>query len=123
MISIDSYKVEENVSCIIDLIMEMKGEEIVVLDLRGISSVSDFFILTTGNSNVHIKAIANEIRERMKKEKKVIPWHVEGYEAQKWFLLDYVDIVVHIFDSETRAYYMLEKLWEDAKSQQVETNN
>ncbi len=122
MISIDSYKVEENVSCIIDLIMEMKGEEIVVLDLRGISSVSDFFILTTGNSNVHIKAIANEIRERMKKEKKAIPWHAEGYEAQKWILLDYVDIVVHIFDSETRAYYMLEKLWEDAKSQQVETN-
>ena len=122
MISINSANVEENVARIIDLIMEKKGEEIVVLDLRGISSVSDFFIITTGNSSVHVKAIAGEIREKMKKEKKAIPWHVEGYEAQKWILLDYVDIVVHVFDSDTRSYYMLERLWEDAKSRRVETN-
>ncbi len=122
MISINSIDVEENVACLIDFIMEIKGEDIVVLDLRGISSVSDFFIITTGNSSVHVKAIADEIREKMKKEKKIIPWHAEGYEARKWILLDYVDIVVHIFDSDTRSYYMLEKLWEDAKSRQVETN-
>ena len=122
MISINSINAEENVACMIDLIMEKKGEDIVVLDLRGISSVSDFFIITTGNSCVHVKAIADEIREKMKKEKKSICWHFEGYEARKWILLDYVDIVVHIFDSDTRAYYMLEKLWEDAKSRQVKTN-
>ena len=121
MICINSNDVEENVEHIIEFIMEKKGEDIVVLDLRGISSISDFFIIATGNSGVHVKAIANEINEKMKERKKVIPWHIEGYEAQKWILLDYVDIVVHIFDSDTRSYYTIEKLWEDAKSRHIET--
>ena len=113
---------EKNVESIIELIMEKKGENIVVLDLRNISNISDFFIITTGNSSVHVKAICDEIREIMKKNKKTVPWHIEGYEAQKWILIDYVDIVVHIFDSDTRLYYSIEKLWEDAKSRQIETN-
>ena len=113
---------EKNVESIINLIMEKKGEDIVVLDLRDISSISDFFIITTGNSSVHVKAICDEIREKIKKNNRTIPWHVEGYEAQKWILIDYVDIVVHIFDSDTRLYYSIEKLWEDAKLRQIETN-
>ena len=113
---------EKNVESIVNFIMEKKGEDIVVLDLRDISSVSDFFIITTGNSSVHVKAICDEIREKMKKNNRTIPWHVEGYEAQKWILIDYVDIVVHIFDSDTRLYYSIEKLWEDAKSRQIKTN-
>ena len=121
MISIKFNDVEENVEQIIEHIMEKKGEDIVVLDLRGISSVSDFFIIVTGNSSVHVKAIADEIHEKMKKIKKAIPWHIEGYQAQKWILLDYVDIVVHIFDSDTRLYYTIEKLWEDAKSRHIKT--
>ena len=122
MISNNSEDVEKNVERILSLIQEKKGEDIVVMDLRKITSVSDFFIITTGNSNVHVKAIAEEIREKMKKEKKVIPWHIEGIEAQKWILIDYVDIVVHIFDSDSRLYYSLEKLWEDANSRRIETN-
>ena len=118
----NNNNLEKNVESIINLIMEKKGEDIVVLDLRSISSVSDFFIITTGNSNVHVKAICDEIRDKMKKNNKTVPWHVEGYEAQKWILIDYVDIVVHIFDSDTRLYYSIEKLWEDAKSRQIETN-
>ncbi len=113
---------EKNVESIINLIMEKKGEDIVVLDLRDISSISDFFIITTGNSSVHVKAICDEIREKIKTNNRTIPWHVEGYEALKWILIDYVDIVVHIFDSDTRLYYSIEKLWEDAKSRQIETN-
>ncbi len=103
-------------------IMEKKGTDIVVIDLHGISSISDFFIIATGTSNVHLKAIADEIRDKMKKENGIIPWHIEGYEAQRWVLLDYVDIVVHIFNSETRSYYSLEKLWDDADIQHIETN-
>ena len=122
MISNNSDDVEKNVERIINLIMEKKGEDIVILDLRKITSVADFFIITSGNSNIHVKAIAEEIREKMKKENKTIPWHVEGYEAQKWILIDYVDIVVHIFDYDSRLYYSIEKLWEDAKSRRVETN-
>jgi ribosome-associated protein len=102
--------------------MEKKGEEILVIDLRGVTSISDFFIIATGNSSVHVKAIAEEIFEKMKKVHNSVPWHTEGYEARKWILLDYVDIVVHIFDHDTRSYYSLEKLWEDAPFRQIETN-
>ena len=123
MISKNSEDVEKNVERIISLIQEKKGEDIVVQDLRKITSVSDFFIITTGNSNVHVKAIAEEIREKMKKENKVIPWHIEGIEAQKWILIDYVDIVVHIFDPIARSYYSIEKLWKDAKFRYCETKN
>jgi len=113
---------EKNVEHIINLIMEKKGEEILVIDLRGVTSISDFFIIATGNSSVHVKAIAEEIFEKMKKVHNSVPWHTEGYEARKWILLDYVDIVVHIFDHDTRSYYSLEKLWEDAPFRQIETN-
>ena len=118
----ETAKIKSSVERIIHCIMEKKGEDIVVIDLKGISSISDFFVITTGNSNVHLKAIAEEIREKMKKEENVIPWHVEGYEAQKWILIDYVDIVVHIFDQETRSYFTLEKLWDDAEIQRIETD-
>ena len=122
MISNNSDDVEKNVERITNLIMEKKGEDIVILDLRKITSVADFFIITTGNSSIHVKAIAEEIREKMKKENKTIPWHIEGLQAQKWILIDYVDIVVHVFDYDSRLYYSIEKLWEDAKSRRVETN-
>ena len=117
-----NHDTERNVDRIVDLIMEKKGEDIVVLDLRNITSVSDFFIISTGNSSVQVRAIADEIREKLKKEYSIKPWHVEGYEAQKWILLDYVDIVVHVFDAGTRAYYSIEKLWEDAGFRKIETD-
>lgn len=113
---------ENCVEQIIRYIMENKGEDTVIIDLQGITSISDFFVITTGSSNVHLRAIADEIREKLKKEQNIIPWHVEGYAAQKWILLDYVNIVVHIFNSDTRAYYSLEKLWDDAKIRRIETN-
>ena len=118
----NSDDVEKNVERIIELIMEKKGEDIVVLDVRGITSVSDFLIITTGNSKVHVKAIAEEIREKMKKKYKIVSWHIEGLTARKWILLDYIDIIVHVFDSHARSYYKIEKLWEDAKSRHIETN-
>lgn len=120
MISEKTTEATEHVDKIIDYITDIKGEDVVVLDLRGVSSVSDFFIIATGNSSVHVKAIADEIRRKMKKEHGTSAWHVEGYEAQRWILLDYVDIVVHIFDAETRSYYTIEKLWENARLRHIE---
>ncbi|MCE5250713.1 ribosome silencing factor [bacterium] len=117
-----NHDTEQNVDRIVDLIMEKKGEDIVVLDLRNITSVSDFFIIATGNSSVHVKAIADEVREKLKNNYSIKPWHVEGYEAQKWILLDYVDIVVHVFDAGTRTYYSIEKLWDDAGVRKIETD-
>ena len=120
MIAAENNTTEKDVERIVHHIINKKGEDIIVIDLRGISSVSDFFIIATGTSNVHLKAIADEVCEKMKKEESSIPWHVEGYDARKWILLDYVNIVVHIFDQETRAYYLLEKLWKDAKIRRIE---
>ena len=116
------HTVEATVQRIIQHVMEKKGEDISVIDLRGITSVSDFFILVTGSTGVHLKAIADEVREKMKNEHGINPWHVEGYSAQKWILIDYVDVVVHIFDKVTREYYSLENLWKDAEVSRIETN-
>ena len=118
----DEVTLDKTVERIVYHIMEKKGEDIVVIDLRDVTSISDYFIIATGTSTVQVMAIADEIREKMKKEDQIIPWHVEGYEAQKWILLDFVDVVVHIMDPETRDYYSLEKLWDDAEIQEIETD-
>ena len=122
MISTEQNDTEKRVELIVELIMENKGEEIIVLDLRKITSVTDFFILTTGNSSVQVKAIANGLLEKMKKNYKLLPWHNEGFEAQKWILIDYVDIVVHVFDRESRSFYDIENLWKDAVKKQIKTD-
>ena len=116
-------EVEKSVQRIIHHIQEKKGEDIVIIDLRGISSVADFFILATGSTGVHVKAIADEVKEKLKKENDAQPWHVEGFEAQKWVLIDYVDVVVHVFDNETRKYFRLENLWKDAKITYIENDS
>lgn len=113
---------EQTVDRILELIQSKKGEDIAVLDVRKVTSVADFFILTTGSSNVHVKAIADEVRHKLKKDDGILPWHMEGFEGLKWVLIDYVDIVVHVFDQKTREYYGIEKLWEDAEVRRVETN-
>jgi ribosome-associated protein len=94
--------------------LSKKAENVVSLDLRGLTTTCDFFVICEGTSDVHVKAIADAIVEGMKDHDER-PWHVEGYEAKKWILIDYVNIVVHVFDVETRDYYQLERLWGDAK--------
>ncbi|MHB9030817.1 MAG: ribosome silencing factor [Candidatus Latescibacterota bacterium] len=107
---------------IVQLIMDKKGDDVVIIDLRKVTSVADFFVIATGNSNVHVKAIADEVREKIRNELRVHPWHVEGEEGQRWILIDYVDIVVHIFDRQTREYYDIEGLYRDADIRRVEMN-
>ncbi len=98
---------------IVNFALSKKAEEVLLLDLRKITPMADFFVICSGLSDVQVKAIADAIIEGCKKEKIGI-YNVEGYESLRWILVDLVDIVVHIFRPELRNYYRLEKLWGDA---------
>jgi ribosome-associated protein len=101
---------------IVNAIEELKGEDIICLDLRKLkNAISDFFIICSGNSNTQVDAIANFIYDDVSKKLKIKPWHSEGFQNAEWILLDYVDTVVHIFQKETREFYNLENLWADAE--------
>ena len=93
-------------------ILTKKGTDIIVLDLRGRSDVCDFFLIASGQTDVQAKAIAGAVRAGMATGHDLL--HVEGLPEARWVLLDYVDVVVHIFQPEARQYYLLERLWGDA---------
>lgn len=93
--------------------LSKKGFDVIVMDLRELSSITDFFVIASGHTDTHVRAIADGISENLKK-RKVRPWHVEGHENGRWVLLDFVDVVVHVFDEEIRNYYALERIWGDA---------
>lgn len=97
-----------------------KAGDVVVLDLRGLASFTDFFLLCTGNSKRQLKTIADAVEEALRKTR-VKPSHVEGYPHGDWLLMDYVDFVVHIFTPRSRDHYDLERLWGDASSLAVES--
>jgi ribosome-associated protein len=90
-----------------------KAEDIIVLDLRGLASFTDYFLICAGASNRQLATIADEVEEQLRKVKRK-PSHVEGYPKGEWILMDYVDFVVHIFTPRSRAHYDLERLWGDA---------
>jgi len=97
-------------------IQEKKGNDIVRLDLRNIfSSVSDYFVICHADSSTQVKAIANSVEEEIFKATQQDPWRKEGLEFGEWILLDYVDIVVHIFRTDKREFYGVEDLWGDAE--------
>jgi ribosome-associated protein len=96
------------------LASDRKARDVVSLDLRGISSATDFFVLASGGSDVHVKAIADFVIDELRKEG-VRANHVEGFQSGRWVLVDYVDVVLHVFHSSTRAFYQLEELWGDAE--------
>ncbi|HEU0210319.1 MAG TPA: ribosome silencing factor [Candidatus Udaeobacter sp.] len=97
-----------------ELASNKKAEDIVVLDLRNISSFTDFFVICSGTSEPQLKAIANEIETRLRAEHSLRPVAVDGYPASQWIVLDYLQVVVHIFHRDKRAFYSLEDLWGDA---------
>lgn len=100
---------------------EKKASEIVIMDLRKVkNSVADFFILCSGNSDTQVDAIADSVDEQVYKELAQNPWHQEGKENKEWLLIDYVDVVAHIFKKDKREFYALEDLWGDADIQVVE---
>jgi ribosome-associated protein len=97
----------------VDLARDRKARDMMVLDLRGISSATDFFFILTGTSDIHVRGIAEHIMEELKKEN-VRPDHVEGLRGGRWVLIDYIDFVVHVFHPAAREFYQLERLWGDA---------
>lgn len=91
-----------------------KAHDPVALDLRSVANVADYFLICSAGSEVQVKAIAEAVEERLH-ELGASPWHVEGLAGRRWVLLDYVEIVVHVFHETTREYYLLERLWGDAR--------
>ena len=104
----------------VDAVLEKKARDIVLMDMRQVSGVADIFILCTGDSDLQIRAIVEGVRERIRENCDERPWHVEGTEHYQWVLLDYVDLVVHVFTPEKRGYYDLERLWGDAPTEEIE---
>lgn len=104
---------------ITQLIFEKKGSEVKVIELKTVSSLADYFILCSADSNTQVQAIADNIDKSLR-EDGIRLWHKEGTTALQWVLLDYVDIVVHVFQKDIRAFYNLEKLWGDAPIVAVE---
>lgn len=104
------------IDSIIDSILDLKAEDVVLLDLREIENAfCEYFIICSGNSNTHVSSIAGAVEKRVRKETKEKPWHVEGTENAQWILMDYTNIIVHVFQKEYREYYDIESLWGDAK--------
>lgn len=98
----------------VEAALDKKAEDLVVLDLRGLSDVTDFFVICHGTSEPHVKAIKDSIDESLRKDLKLRPSHVEGDRQAEWVLLDYIDFVVHVFIADKREFYRLESLWGDA---------
>jgi len=101
------------------LCLEKKASDVVVLDLKKISDVTDFFLIAEGYTDIHIRAVSEHVIENLEKRFKLKPWHVEGMEYARWVLIYYVDFVIHIFQPETRNFYQLERLWADAARHEI----
>ena len=112
--------IDDLISLIIKGIDDVKGENIQLLDLRGIeNTVCDYFIICSGNSNTQVNAISGSVQKVVSKEIKDKPWHIEGQTNSEWILMDYVNVVVHIFQKQIRDYYDIESLWGDAKITEI----
>ncbi len=109
---------KELAAFITEMALEKKGKQIVKLNLENLTSMTDYFIILTADSAVQVKAIADHII-RQSKNNGIKIYHKEGFDSLSWVLLDFIDVIVHIFRGETREYYGLEKLWADAKMELV----
>jgi ribosome-associated protein len=129
LINKDEFKVNKTVTTnnislhdvIINGMKEKKASDITIIDLKGIkNAVADYFIICSGNSDTQVDAISDSIEEEVYKVTGQNPWHKEGKENKEWILLDYVDIVTHVFKKDKRQFYALEELWGDAKITTIE---
>ena len=114
---------DQLITTILEGIEEVKGQNIDILDLREIENmVCDYFIICNGTSNTQVAAIVNSVQKTVSKSLKDKPWHVEGLQNAEWVLMDYVNVVVHVFQKHIREYYDIESLWGDAKVTSIQTN-
>ncbi len=114
---------DQLIAAILSGIEDVKGQRINILDLRKIdNTVCDYFIICEGTSNTQVNAIVNSIQKKVSKELRDKPWHVEGAENAEWVLMDYVNVVVHVFQRHIREYYDIESLWGDAVTTEVKSS-
>ncbi len=100
------------------IIFNKKGYDVVVINLKELTSFADYFVICSADSDVQVKAIADDVDKSLRDEG-IKCWHREGYQALNWVLLDYVDVIVHVFKRESREFYNLEKLWGDAEIEKL----
>ncbi len=114
---------DDLIALVIEGIEEVKGLDINLLDLREIeNTVCDYFVICNGTSNTHVNAIVSSIQKTVSKSSKDKPWHIEGADNAEWVLMDYVNVVVHVFQKHIREFYDIEGLWGDAKVTLVESD-
>ena len=102
-------------------VKEAKGKNMTILDLKNIeTSVCRYFVICSGTSNIHVSSISDNVRKFVSKELNEKPWSTEGQNTAEWILMDYSDIVLHVFQEQTREYYTLEDLWGDANIRTIE---
>jgi ribosome-associated protein len=115
---------DELISKIISGVEGVKGIDTSLLDLRDIeNTVCSYFIVCSGSSNTHVNAIVSSVQKTVSRELREKPFHTEGLDNSEWVLIDYVNIVVHVFQKHIREYYNIEDLWGDAKTTQITSNN
>ncbi|TRZ41453.1 ribosome silencing factor [Robertkochia solimangrovi] len=118
-----SSSADQLITFILKGIEEVKGKDVNILDLREIeNTVCDYFVICNGTSNTQVNAIVNSIQKTVSRELKDKPWHVEGTDNAEWVLIDYVNVVVHVFQKHIREYYDIEGLWGDAKVTAIPMN-
>lgn len=120
--ALESIEILPQIEAIINAAFEKKAQDVVLIDLREVSNFFNYFIIMSGSTREHVKIIAHHITNKLE-EIGFIPDHIEGLETSRWVLLDYNDLVVHIFIPEARTYYSLETLWGDAPSWKYEDEN
>ena len=104
--------------------LEKKASDVVVMDLREVkNSIADYFIVCSGSSDTQIDAISDSVEEQVHKNSKQNPWKREGKQNNEWIIIDYVDVVAHVFNKDKRSFYGLEELWGDAKITNIESEN
>ena len=114
-----SLDLPREVARVVELLFDRKALEVTLLDLRGISTATDWFVIASGTSDTHVAAIADHVVDEMKKEG-VRPLNVEGAREARWILVDYFDFVLHVFHPAAREFYQLERLWGDAPTHVME---
>lgn len=106
-------RLPESLGVAIEAIRDLKGNDVVVLDLRGLNDATDFFVIASGTSDAHVRGLAESVMSKMDR-RGFGTHHIEGLVGGRWVLLDFVDFVVHLFHPEQRSFYQLERLWSDA---------
>ncbi len=112
--------INNTLKTVINALQDKKAENIQIIDIHEISTVADYFVITSGSNRSQVQALADNVEEKLAANE-IRPKNIEGYNTANWILLDYRDILIHIFDKESRGFYDLERLWRDGKLVDINT--